>query len=72
MYLYQAFNFRMQLISIFQSLSRIYREFVWKALLVSPHVEIEARSLDSVTYKLIALKIKSKTPDRIYFMSQVF
>ena len=28
-------------------------------------------SLD-LTYKLIALKIKSKTPDRMYFMSQVF
>ena len=28
-------------------------------------------SLD-LTYKLIALKIKSKTPDQIYFMSQVF
>ena len=28
-------------------------------------------SLD-LTYKLIALKIKSKTLDRIYFMSQVF
>ena len=25
-----------------------------------------------LTYKLIALKIKSKTLDRIYFMSQVF
>ena len=56
MYLYQAFNLRMQLISIFQRLSRIYREFVWKAKLI----------------KLIALKIKSKTLDRIYFMSQVF
>ena len=28
-------------------------------------------SLD-LTYKLIALKIKSKTLDQIYFMSQVF
>ena len=28
-------------------------------------------SLD-LTYKLIALQIKSKTLDRIYFMSQVF
>ena len=26
----------------------------------------------NLTYKLIALKIKSKTLDRIYFMSQVF
>ena len=32
------------------------------------------KSLESLdlTYKLIALKIKSKTLDRIYFMSQVF
>ena len=52
MYLYQAFNLRMQLISIFQE--RICME-----------------SLD-LTYKLIALKIKSKTLDQIYFMSQVF
>ena len=59
MYLYQAFNLRMQLISIFQRLSRIYRE--------SQCME----SLD-LTYKLIALKIKSKTLDQIYFMSQVF
>ena len=29
------------------------------------------KSLD-LTYKLIALKIKSKTLDQIYFMSQVF
>ena len=28
MYLYQAFNLRMQLISIFQRQSRIYRELV--------------------------------------------
>ena len=33
MYLYQAFNLRKQLISIFQRLLRIYRKFVWKALI---------------------------------------
>ena len=49
MYLYQAFNLRVQLISIFQRLSQIYTECV-----------------------LITLKIKSKTLDRMYFMSQVF
>ena len=59
MYLYQAFNLRMQLISIFQRQSRIYTE------------RICMESLD-FTYKLIALKIKSKTLDQIYFMSQVF
>ena len=58
MYLYQAFNLRMQLISIFQRLSPIYREYCMESL--------------DLTYKLIALKIKSKTLDRIYFMSQVF
>ena len=59
MYLYQAFNLRMRLISIFQRLSRIYR-----ALICMESLEL--------TYKLIALKIKSKTLDQIYFMSQVF
>ena len=33
MYLYQAFNLRIQVILIFQRLSRIYREFVWKAMI---------------------------------------
>ena len=32
-YLHRAFNLRMQLISFFQRLSRIYRAFVWKALI---------------------------------------
>ena len=54
MYLYQAFNLRIQLISIFQRQSQ----------------RICMESLD-LTYKLIALKIKSKTLDQIYFMSQV-
>ena len=39
MYLYQAFNLRMQLISIFQRQSWIYREFVWKALIKSKTLE---------------------------------
>ena len=59
-YLYQTFNLRMQLISIFQRLSQIFRGFVWKAL-----------GLD-LTYKLVELKIKSEAPDQIYFVSQVF
>ena len=38
-------------------------------LMTSPLAGME--SLD-LTYKLFGLKIKSKTPDQIYFMSQVF
>ena len=57
MYLYQVFNLRMLVISIFQRLYRVYRYCI--------------ESLD-LTYKLIALKINSIALDRIYFLSREF
>ena len=65
MYLYQAFNLRMQLISIFQRLSQIYREFVWKAF--SPNLNFGLKYFRNIVIVMTKGKNEKTKTTKIYF-----